>query len=990
MNLSSKNLLLAIVAVAAVLLPEMAHAFPFTPSDSDKSREWFIQGLFGSLDGGGGGSDPLASIIGVFNGAVLALGGVLLFYTLIAGTMQTAHDGEVLGKRWSSLWLPIRTALGVAAIIPGSNGYALVQYAVIWLALQGIGIADAMHERFIDTQVISGYTVNTASIKTEVDSAVRSMIMNAACVAAFDDDVASNTKSTNKLFGQNPFEKQPATVEQPQQVYNYFYYRYGCGSIVHAPYEMPDDNPNAGLQIINISVIQDMRRAVWESHRAQYRSAISKTGAVAQEIIRNYKNGVPDGVTEKMVSQRANAISDAWVQAVSNEASSRISSMTNQEVIAAIKSDGWIMLGSLYIQLSLGQQAVAEALGIVPEVSISDRLISASNDALTKKESFLGGVFSGLGRVMMGEKYTINKQSAGAVLYAAKTTNAGMATVNGSQSGGDGAAKQAMTGMTGAIVKGISGVDMSGSDKNPILLAGEMGSRITTSVFAGFGLLVVASAVGSIWPGLGTTIAVLGAILSPLMLAMLGAGLSLSYYIPMLPYILWLGAVFGWVILVVEAVIAAPIWAVTHLAPDGDGVVGRGGQGYMLVLSLTLRPALMVFGFAAAVAVMKPMGMFLNETFMATFFASTSPGFTGFLRILAGSVIYATMLMMIINRVFSLIHQIPDGILRWIGGGDNVIGREAAQAESGSGKALAAGAAVGSVLTATNSGTRELGGAIRQHRADQAARKNATAATAAQEAGNDNDRSSRSLEALSEAVGELGGSVGTEGYEARAESVSRQTDSAAMASVSAAESTANSVLANAAAKKPGDPLYPSSSDVAAAKDILASVGAAKGSPEAAKNWLSDKAAQHGSNAKFGPLLTQATDRLSKADASLQASRSAHTSTLADRADKAAMSAVGGIADKATDTIERAGTLSGDDPDYPTQGEISTARDVLDSIQGAGAQDSPEAAKSWLANNAGAFGESGLGQEVAMAAARVARMDASVRGGRDKKDLNEIP
>lgn len=987
MNLPSKNLLLAVVALVALFLPEMAHAFPFTPSGDDKSRIWFIQGLFGGLDGGGG-DDPLASIIGVFNGAVLALGGVLLFYTLIAGTMQTAHDGEVLGKRWSSLWLPLRTALGVAMIIPGPSGYALIQHAVIWLALQGIGIADTMHTRFIDTQVISGYTVNTASIKTEVDSVVRSMIMNAACVAAFDDDVASNDANTNALFGQNPFTGQPAGTAVPGQVHSYFYYRYGCGSIVHAPYELPGDNPNAGLQVVNISAIQDMRRAVWQIHHNQYESAIAQTGAVAQQIISNYKAGVPDGTTEQMVTQRANAISDAWVQAAATEAESRISSLTNQEVINAIKADGWIMLGSLYIQLSLGQQAIAEALGIVPEVNISDRLISASNDTLTKEEGAISGFFSGLGRVMMGEKFSINKQSAAAVLYAARTTNAGMSSESGGQSGGDGAAKRAMTGMTGAVVASMTGVDMSGSDKNPVLLAGEMGSRITTSIFVGFGILAVASAVGSIYPGLGTTIAVLGAIISPLMLAMLGAGLSLSYYIPMLPYILWLGAVFGWVVLIVEAVIAAPIWAVTHLAPDGDGVVGRGGQGYMLVLSLTLRPALMVFGFAAAAAVMKPMGLFLNETFMATFFASTSPGFTGFLRILAGSVIYATLMMMIINRVFSLIHQIPDGILRWIGGGDNVIGREANEANAGAGKALAAGAALGSSMSAVNNGTQQLGSALRQHRADQAARKNATAATASQEAGNENDRSSRSLESLSEAVSDLGGSVGTEGYEARAEGVSRQVDSAAMASVSAAESTANSVLANAEAKKPGDPLYPSAEDVSAARDILGSVADAKSSPEKAKSWLQEKAAQHGSNAKFGPQLTQASDRLSNAEATLQSSRGAHASTLGERADKAAMSAVGNIANKATDTIERAGTLSGDDPDYPTQDEISTARQVLDSIESSGAQSSPEAAKNWLSDNAGAFGDSGLGQEVSMAAARASRMSASARGG-DTKDLNGL-
>ena len=75
----------------------------------------------------------------------------------------------------------------------------------------------------------------------------------------------------------------------------------------------------------------------------------------------------------------------------------------------------------------------------------------------------------------------------------------------------------------------------------------------------------------------------------------------------MIPYILWLGVLLGWVILIVEAVIAAPIWAVSHMAPDGDGVVGRGGQGYMLVLSLVLRPPLMILGLVCAIVLMKPL-----------------------------------------------------------------------------------------------------------------------------------------------------------------------------------------------------------------------------------------------------------------------------------------------------------------------------------------------------------------------------------------------
>lgn len=69
------------------------------------------------------------------------ISGALAAYTLIAGTMQTAHDGEMLGKRWSSMWLPIRVTLGTAAVVP-AVGYCVAQMFAAWMVIQGIGMAD--------------------------------------------------------------------------------------------------------------------------------------------------------------------------------------------------------------------------------------------------------------------------------------------------------------------------------------------------------------------------------------------------------------------------------------------------------------------------------------------------------------------------------------------------------------------------------------------------------------------------------------------------------------------------------------------------------------------------------------------------------------------------------------------------------------------------------------------------------------------------------
>lgn len=48
-----------------------------------------------STGGGGMSADPLLGGIKVFNGGCLIIGGILAAYTILAGTLNTAHDGDV-------------------------------------------------------------------------------------------------------------------------------------------------------------------------------------------------------------------------------------------------------------------------------------------------------------------------------------------------------------------------------------------------------------------------------------------------------------------------------------------------------------------------------------------------------------------------------------------------------------------------------------------------------------------------------------------------------------------------------------------------------------------------------------------------------------------------------------------------------------------------------------------------------------------------------
>lgn len=134
------------LAVSLLLFPIMAladNSLSFAPPPSDFSVV-FLSNLFGIVDGvlHGTGSQILGSLFAVFNAAVLALGGMIIMYTLVVSTLNTAQEGEMLGKKWSSIWIPVRSTIGLALLIPKASGYCLMQIFVMWVVVQGVGAAD--------------------------------------------------------------------------------------------------------------------------------------------------------------------------------------------------------------------------------------------------------------------------------------------------------------------------------------------------------------------------------------------------------------------------------------------------------------------------------------------------------------------------------------------------------------------------------------------------------------------------------------------------------------------------------------------------------------------------------------------------------------------------------------------------------------------------------------------------------------------------------
>lgn len=213
------------------------------------------------------------------------------------------------------------------------------------------------------------------------------------------------------------------------------------------------------------------------------------------------------------------------------------------------------------------------------------------------------------------------------------------------------------------------------------------------------------------FPAVGGVLAWLGSLLLAILLPITFFGIKLAAYLPFLTAIIWTGAILNWLVIVVEAMFAAPLWAMVHLDLDGDSYnTQRTGHGYVFLLNLLFRPVIMVgcLLFAQS-AISACFNLFLGHVANTVGNLSGSNSWWSNLLLIIGAV-WVTIIFaeQIITQGMSAVFQIPDKVFTWIGGqfGSNVgvglgdstsgaIASSSGKVESAGGGAAKAGMAKG-------------------------------------------------------------------------------------------------------------------------------------------------------------------------------------------------------------------------------------------------------------------------------------------------------
>lgn len=257
------------------------------------------------------------------------------------------------------------------------------------------------------------------------------------------------------------------------------------------------------------------------------------------------------------------------------------------------------------------------------------------------------------------------------------------------------------------IVRTFFGVDglynfLNNTEVNPLVQLTGIGRSMVESAMTNMGIAVGSGIAGGIaslmgMGEVGTIGKSLGSVAMQIAVLGLSMGFVMFYVVPMLPFVYFLFSLGEWVKTVFEAMVGLPLWAMAHIRIDGEGLPGSAGlNGYFLLLDIFIRPILTVFGLISGVLIFSAQMFVLHSVWgelisNVTGFNFSAPGLPPVGSGLAGSVeyadntigtffttiIYAIIAYMMAVGSFKLVDQIPDNMLRWMGGSVKTFGESA-------------------------------------------------------------------------------------------------------------------------------------------------------------------------------------------------------------------------------------------------------------------------------------------------------------------------
>lgn len=690
----------------------LLHAF--TPPPGDTSVDYLAR-IFGAvIDGlktasseqavqaaGNSSKTVIGAMMAVFNSAVLMLGMLFVFYTTVKGTVDTAHEGELLGKKMSEIWVPIRTVIGTSLLLPLTSGFSLLQMSVLWLALQGAGLADAVWNVALDTLAVNG-TLGYVSVP-DARPLAANILRNQVCMEAMNKQYADSGRATRIQFVANSafvstntgnsnsnslIDKtaQPSYLDSGYVDQSFAWRttdniqnRDVCGAIHF------QDSPKSA------DITSAVRTAILAAHSQAVAAMIKELQPVAVQIVA--AQVPPAGALDLAVTHY-----QSTVQAAAGQSITAAPDGNQTTFIKYAKDAGWVAAGAWWSNITRLNDATQNAINALPVSSTESIDELETSDVLTNYRDF----------ATFTEEYVKNRASA----PTQEITKESVKNIRNSDDVWRVLSIPAMAGLDKLTHR------IAGANSSPVTQLRSIGNDIISiglvlkaGMFTAAGILgarTVSWTVGNVFDVLEALKTISGTV-EWLSNSLWVIGVMLAYYLPAVPTIWFTMGVIRWLASVAENVLASPVMAAMQIHPDGDDIVGRAGPGYMLLLSMILQPTLLLFAFVLAILMTYVGSALVNEVFLQMVSGTAGNSGVGLIGLVAWTGLYMTMQVLVMHSCFALVSAVPDNVMRHFAaqaGAQNVVktGDEAYTKLEGGAGGAGAGLARGGMPSDRGSG----------------------------------------------------------------------------------------------------------------------------------------------------------------------------------------------------------------------------------------------------------------------------------------------
>ena len=648
--------------------------------------------------------NALYAMLSFYSQAMMVLAVFIVVYYIITVVGEAAISGTPFGRRFNSLWAPVRLCVALGLLVPLSSGLNSAQYITLYVAKMGSGLASQGWMRFAQVanqpgevfakalpskteDLVKGVFLSevcriATNRATEVDAVQHVTIVGNVIRPGFSDgaQVLADAGATTPGADPNRFRTTPLLANQatlrwsrnpgdlnPDPT---------CGEVsfplmrstftVHADTRVP----LASVRIIQEAYIDDIR---------QIQIQVAGAARMAVDLWFNFNNpsagGARPDTRDDMVRTLRHAV-DSSQRRVNNAVSNAVIQLAQTDggqIYQDMIARGWGGAGLFYVRIGEINQKTSAAARLAPSSTASSGQPSWFEAALNWVSSWWGGADNS--RTFDMRNLIDNSET----LFTTRVRVSPELVADGSIFDID-----SLTRSIDTLVKSIFGLHAlydfraeGAANLNPMVGIQAIGNDMIerAKIFAiAWGGTAFVGRIADMLPGraaaaVSGVMSMLAPIFSLFALIGLGLGILLFYLLPLMPFIYFFFAVVAWVMEIFEAVVAMPLWALAHLKIDGDGLPGPlATNGYFLLLGVLLRPILIVFGMIGGYVIFGGGAYFLQSTFTVVVDNVRGDGVGAF-----GAFVYTVIFAFLCYHLglicFKMVDTLPQGILRWIGQG---------------------------------------------------------------------------------------------------------------------------------------------------------------------------------------------------------------------------------------------------------------------------------------------------------------------------------